>query len=66
MDSGYSVDDIPEKYRESAERLLKNWGNIPAGSECYTWSGKFDGEMFTAYADKDMYALTCEMDWFDY
>lgn len=65
IESDYSVDDISDEYREAIEKLYNNDGKIPKGTECYTWSGKFDGKMFTAYADKDMYRLICEMGWFD-
>ena len=53
--SGYGLADIPNAYHSSVIRMTSSDGVIKAGSECYSWSGCFDGEMFTAYSDRDMY-----------
>lgn len=64
-DSGYGLEDVPDQFHGAIARMRETKGVIPIGSECYFWSGKYDGEMYTAYADKEMHDLICEMQWFD-
>lgn len=65
MESGYTLNDFDEKYHDELNRLACNSGKIEIGEEHFEWSGCFDGEMFTAKANKAMYDLVCEMEWFD-
>lgn len=65
MESGYSLNDFDEKYHDELNRLASNKGKIEVGEEHFTWSGCFDGEMFRARANKVMYDLVVEMDWFE-
>lgn len=64
-DSGYSIDDFDTKYHSELTRLKANGGKIETGEEHYEWSGCFDGEMFTAKANKLLYELVCDMGWFE-
>lgn len=65
VDSGYSIDDFDEKYHDQLRKMKANGGKIEVGEEYLSWSGSFDGEMFTARANKIMHELVCDMEWFD-
>lgn len=64
-ESGYCIYDIPEMFQDAVREAGELDGIIPAGTECYMWSGKFDGRMFTSHSFKGMHSLICYMDWFD-
>lgn len=62
-DSGYGMNEIPEKYHDAINRMKEQKGKIKKGDECYYWSGRFDGEFFHAYADPEMLDLIYDMGW---
>lgn len=50
-------DVLDEEDRKEFDRMNALNGIIPAGTECFSWSGCCDNEMFTAWADKKMYQI---------
>lgn len=65
VESGYGKVDIPDIYHDAVDRMKDNRGMINSGDKCLFWSGKFDGEMYSAWADIEMHSLIVDMEWFD-
>ena len=63
--SGYGVEDTPLEYWSVLHDMRFKNGMIQVGEEYVMWSGVFEGEFFTARANKRMHDLICEMEWFD-
>lgn len=63
--SNYSAEELPKEYLNDLYEMRDKKGKIEVSEEYFMWSGIYDGEFFTARANKRMYELICEMEWFD-
>jgi hypothetical protein len=60
--SGFGEKDLDNEEWMHVKRLRENNGMIPAGTECYFSTGKFDGDMYSVWYDKDIDAICNKYD----
>lgn len=62
-DTGYGEPDFTKDEWDAIKKMKESGGKIKNGESCYFWSGKFDGEMYSAWANVELFEIVFKYGW---